>query len=83
MLSLHNRTISSQVLRQIGDHIAGDGDRTSREGEAGGGGGIDTGGVIHEIGVEPGGLDVLLRQVAGELMDDGAHHFKMPQLNRA
>ena len=72
-----------QVLGQIGDQVALDrhGRRVPRE--AGGCGGIDTGGVIHKVGVEAGGLDVLLRQIAGQLVDDGADHLQMPQLLRA
>lgn len=68
-----------QVLRQIGDDVAGDLHGRGRPGVAGGELRIDAGGVIHKISVEAGGFDLLFAQVAGELMDQGAHHFQVPQ----
>ena len=33
--------------------------------------------MVNKIGVETGGFDLLLAQVAGELMDQGAHHLQV------
>lgn len=68
-----------QVLRQVGDDIAGDLHGGGGPGIAGGKLGIHAGGVVHEIGVEAGGADLVLRQVPGQLMDDGAHHLQVAQ----
>ena len=80
MLFLRSRTIGGQILRQIGDHVAGDGDGAGRPREAGRRGGVDTRRVIHKIGVEARRPDVLLGQISGQLVYDGTHHLQMPQL---
>ena len=49
-------------------------------GVAGGELGKDPGGVVHEVGLKAGVLDLLLRQVSGQLVDDGPHHLQVPQL---
>jgi len=36
--------------------------------------------VIHEVGIKAGGADLILGEIAGQLVDDGAHHFQMAQL---
>ena len=78
-LFLCHRPICRQVLSQIGDDIAGDLHGGRRPGIAGSELGIDAGGVVHKVGVEPGGLDLFLIQIPRELMDQGADHFQMPQ----
>lgn len=80
MLSLHHRTICRQILRQISDQVALTGHTGGAVGESGGGGGVDTGGAVYEVGVKSGSLDLLIRQVPGQLMDDGADHFQMAKL---
>lgn len=79
-LFLHSRTIRRQVFRQIGHRVAGDGDSGGVPGTAGGGGGVDTGGVIHEIGRKAGFPNLTVAELPGQLVDDGADHFQMPQL---
>ena len=79
MLSLHDCSICCQVLCQIGDGIAADLDAGCGPGRTGGCGGVDAGGVVDKIGVEAGGFDLILRQVPGQLVDDGADHLQVPQ----
>ena len=79
MLSLRNRPICRQVLGQIGDDIAGDLHSGRRPGIAGGKLRIDTGGMIHKIGIKAGGSDLILVQVTGELVNQSAHHLQVPQ----
>ena len=71
-----------QVFVQIRNGVAGHGECLRGEGSAAGSLGIDPGGVIDEIGLQPGFFDLLRRQVAGQLVHNGAHHFKMGQLFR-
>lgn len=68
-----------QVLGQIGDDIAGDLHSGRRPGIAGGKLRIDTGGMIHKIGIKAGGSDLILVQVTGELVNQSAHHLQVPQ----
>lgn len=42
--------------------------------------GVDAGGMVDKIGVVASGFDLFRGQVACELVDDGADHFKMAQL---
>ena len=64
-----------QVLRQVGDHVAGDLNRSGAPRKAGGCGGVDPCGVVHKVGVKASGFDLLLCQVACKLVDNGANHF--------
>ena len=41
--------------------------------------GIDAGGMIHKIGIKAGGPDLVLIQIAGELVNQGAHHLQVAQ----
>lgn len=82
MLSLHYRSIGSQVLCQVSDQVALDGHAGGVPGEAGGGGGIHPSGVVHEVGIEAAGLDLVLVQVPGQLMDNGTDHLQMSQFLR-
>ncbi len=79
-LPFHHRPICRQILRQISDQVALTGHTGGAVGEPGGGGGGDTGGAVYEVGVKSGSLDLLIRQVPGQLMDDGADHFQMAKL---
>ena len=79
MLFLHDRGICCQVLCKVRNRVACDLHR-------GGGPGIArrkleeyAGGVVHEVGIEAGGLDLFFRQITGQLMNNGAHHLQMPQ----
>ena len=69
-----------QILRQIGHRVALDGHRRGIPGEACRRRGIDTGGVIHEIGRKAGFPNLAVAELPGQLVDDGADHFQMPQL---
>lgn len=83
MLSLHDRSICGKILSEVRDGIAGDLHGGGRPGAAGGKLREHTGGVIHKIGVEAGGFDLLLGQIPGQLMDQRADHLQMPQFLRA
>ena len=72
--------LRSQILCQVGNGVALDGHTCGGPGEAGGGGGVHTGAVVDEVGREGGVLELSIRQLPGQLMDDGANHFQMPQL---
>ena len=72
-----------QVLGKISDHIPSHLHGGGAPGRAGGGGGVDAGGVVHKIGVKACCADLLVSQVPGQLMDDSADHLQMPQLLRA
>ena len=77
---IFNRLLRRQILGQVGDGVALDGHAGGGPGEAGGGGGVDPGGVVHEIGGEGGILDLGVGHLPGELMDDGSHHLQVSQL---
>lgn len=68
-----------QILRQVSDDIARDLHSRGGPGIAGGKLGKDACGVIHEVGVKACGFDLAVAQIAGELVDEGAHHFQMAQ----
>ena len=68
------------VLCHVGDHVALDGHGRRVPRGAGGGGGIHTGGVIHEIRLVSRLLDLLRRHVPGQLVDDGADDLQVSQL---
>ena len=69
-----------KVLSQIGDGIAGDLHCCGGPGVAGGKLREYTGGVVHEVRVKPGGSDLLLGQISGQLMDQCTYYFQMSQL---
>ena len=79
MLSLRDRSICCQVLGKVCDGVAGDLHGGGGPGVAGGKLGEYAGGVIHKIGVETGGLDLLLGQVSSQLVNQRADHLQMPQ----
>lgn len=79
MLSLHNRSICGKILGEIRDGIAGDLHGGGGPGIAGGELWEHAGSVIHKIGVETGGLDLLLGQVSSQLVNQRADHLQMPQ----
>src|SRR5699024_8478996 len=68
-----------QVLGKVGDQIALYRHAGGVPGRPGGGGGIDTGSMVHEVGIKPGGADLLLGQVPGQLMHNGADHLQVPK----
>lgn len=72
--------LCGQVLGQVRDGVAGDGDALRAPGGTGGGGGVDRGGVINEVGGESALLNVIFREVPGQLVNDGSHHLQMAQL---
>ena len=82
LLPLRHRPIRRQILGQISDQIALAGHTGGAVGEPGGSGGIHARCAVHKISVEPGGLDLLIREVPGQLVDDGANHFQMPKFVR-
>ena len=79
MLSLHDRGICGKILGEIRDGIACDLHGGSRPRIAGGELWEHAGSVIHKIGVETGGLDLLLGQVSSQLVNQRADHLQMPQ----
>ena len=72
--------LGGQILMEVGDDVPLDSHVLHVEGYPRGGDGIDPRGVIHEVGGEGGILDLLLRKVAGELVEDGGDHLQMGQL---
>ena len=72
--------LGGQILVEIRQHVSLDPHVLHVEGHARGGDGVDARGVIHEVGGEGGVLDLLLREVAGELVENGGHHFQVGQL---
>ena len=80
MLFLQSRTIGGHIFRKVGDHVPGGLHAVGAPGEAGGGGGIDPGGVVHEVGGEGSAFDLVGGEVPGELVDDGRHHLHVAQL---
>ena len=78
-LFLYGCPIRCQIFRQVGDDIARDLHSRGGPGIAGGKLGKDACGVIHEVGVKACGFDLAVAQIAGELVDEGAHHFQMAQ----
>ena len=79
MLYLVKRSLRAQILRQVGDGVTLDLHGGGVPGEAGGGGGIDAGGMVHKVGRKSGILDLGVLQISGELMNDGADHLQMAQ----
>ena len=75
MLSLHNRTIRSQVFRQVCDRVAGG--LKGRRGKRHAAGGLrpETGGVIHIVIGKPLFFDLFHSEIACQLMDDGTDHL--------
>ena len=71
-----------QVLRQVGDHVAGDLNRSGAPRKAGGCGGVDPCGVVHKVGVEPRSADLLFREISGQLVDNGPDHLQVAELFR-
>ena len=79
MLSLHNRTIRSHILVQIGDDISLYLELTGIKGNTACCLGPDTDGMIHVIVGESAFLNLFHGEVTGQLVDDGGYHFQMPQ----
>ena len=77
---MYGRPISGQVLGQVGDDVAGGLDGPGGPGESRGGGGVDAGGVVYEVGREGGTVpDLLVGEIPGELVDDGRDHLHVAQ----
>ena len=79
MLHLCSCTISGKILSEVRDGVAGDLHGGGGPGIAGGELREHAGSVIHKIGVETGGLDLLLGQVSSQLVNQRADHLQMPQ----
>ena len=79
MLYLVKRSLRCKIFRKIGNRISLHLHGCGAPGETGGGGGVDTGGVIHEIGGKGRILDLGILQIPGELMDDGSDHLQVSQ----
>ena len=82
MLSLHHRPIRRQILCQVPNDIPGYLHGSGRPGETGSELWKHAGGMVHEVGVKTGGLNLLLAEIPGQLVDQSAHHLQMPQLVR-
>lgn len=68
-----------QILRQVGDHVAGNADGACRPGKTGRRSGIDSCGMIHKVGVKSGSPDVLVGQVSRQLVNNSPHHLQVSQ----
>ena len=69
--------LCGQILRQICDWVAGGLEGGGREGDSRRSLRPQAGGVIHIVDVKARGLQFFHGHVSGELVDDGADHFKM------
>ena len=68
------------IFAEVTDHVALDADAGGIPREAGGGSGVDAGGVIHKIrGKGRTAADLLVGELPGELVDDGADHLQVAQ----
>lgn len=79
-LFLYDCTIGSEVLGQVTDDIAGRLQRARRKRHARGRLRIDTGGVVHKVGLQATLLDLVDAQALGQLVQDGADDLDMGQL---
>jgi len=73
----------SHRFMKVGDRVALAGDCHSAERHAGRRRRINTCGVVYEVGVEARLLDLILAEVARELIHDRADHFEMVEFLRA
>lgn len=80
MLSLHNRTIRSQVLCEVRDGVARDLHGARRPRVTRGELWENARRVVDKVRLEPSLLDLLLGQIARKLVNDRADHLEMPQL---
>jgi len=71
-----------QVLVEVGDGITLDSHVLHVVGHARRGDGIDARGMVDEIGGKGSVHDLILADIAGQLMDDGGHHFQVVELTR-
>ena len=83
MLSLHHRSIRSQVLCEVRDGVARDLHGARRPRVARGELRENACRVVDKIGLESSLLDLFLREISRELVDNRADHLQMPQLLRA
>ena len=72
--------LGRQILMEISEDVPLDAHVFHVKGHPRGGDGVDPRGMIHKVGGEGGVLDLLLGQVAGELVEDGGDHFEVGQL---
>lgn len=80
MLSLHNRTIRSQVLCEVRDGVARDLHGARRPRVTRGELRENARRVVDKVRLEPSLLDLLLGQIARKLVNDRADHLEMSQL---
>lgn len=80
LLPLRHRPIRRQILCQVPNDIPGYLHGSGRPGETGSELWKHAGGMVHEVGVKTGGLNLLLAEIPGQLVDQSAHHLQMPQL---
>ena len=62
---------------QVGDHIPLDAHVLHVKGHPRRGNGIEAGGVVHKVGSEGTACDLFLREVAGQLVENGGDHLKV------
>lgn len=72
----------SHILCQVRYDIPLHADPGGVPGSPGGGGGIDTRGVVHKVGGKATGTELFLGEIAGQLVYNGADHLQMSQLFR-
>lgn len=77
MLSLRHRTICGHIFGKIGDDVPSDLHSRGGPGIARGKLGIDASGVVHKVGIKPGGPDLIFAEIAGKLMDQSTHHLQV------
>ena len=82
MLFLRHRSICCQVLCQVRNQVALTGHAGGAVGETGRCRRIDAGSAVHEVRVETGFFNLLVSQVAGQLVDNGSYHLQVAQFFR-
>lgn len=80
VLFLRSRTIGRKIVVQVGQNVALDGEIFGAEGHAGGGLRVGAQRVVDKIIRKGRAADLLLGQVARQLVDDGGDHLQMRQL---
>lgn len=76
-------SICRKVLVEVGEDIALDAHVFHVKGNTRGGDGIQTRGMVHEIGGKGAALDLLGSQISCELIENGGNDLQMRQLFRA
>ena len=67
--------LCGHIFGKIGDDVPSDLHSRGGPGIARGKLGIDASGVVHKVGIKPGGPDLIFAEITGKLMDQSTHHL--------